>query len=141
MYMYMYIHVHSANVYALQCLRNIIMHVNAVYLYHLLSSTIVFGIHNIQYTDATPLYIYICEAVTEDCGSTSNSTDDSFAKSTSPGGLQSSNNSCPTGFPHGWQGIAFFLQNLLIFLRYMYIHYYVHTHVYMYICMSHGKQV
>jgi hypothetical protein len=50
-------------------------------------------------------------AVAEDCSSTIHNITSTDSMSQPP------NNSCPPGFPHWWQGIAFFLQNLFIFLR------------------------
>jgi hypothetical protein len=58
---------------------------------------------------------FIVPAVTDDCHST-NEGNSTVTVTTSPSLSQSSGNTCPPGFPHWWQGIAFFLQNLFIFL-------------------------
>ncbi|CAI8053610.1 Transmembrane protein 50B [Geodia barretti] len=58
---------------------------------------------------------FLVPAVTDDCHST-NEGNSTVTVTTSPSLSQSSGNSCPPGFPHWWQGIAFFLQNLFIFL-------------------------
>ena len=64
-------------------------------------------------------------AVTEDCNSVAQNVPQNVTANVSDTLVLPQNsttapvllNSCPPGFPYWWQGIAFFLQNLLIFLR------------------------
>ena len=76
---------------------------------------------------ATFIVLYI--AVTKDCSPTNDSNNTTSLS-------QSPQHSCPPGFPHWWQGIAFFLQNLFIFLRLVTkVHFYMYMYV-LHVCAS-----